>query len=284
MISVKGFIEYLFSPDVVALIIGGILVSFFGLKAALSKTERTPKWIAWGATLSGLVVILSGIYSGYENQQASKQLQSKTEEVAQISKENAKISKENAKLSKSNANLNKKIAGFLTGGDSYCYVMMTVDKYSGWAHLRLFHRGEYPIHQISIQFVDQTLLGNRFQENLEIYPIGDKERYERARKNVDLLNLHNKWQKEATRTYNIPVLSPSTVIELGSFEMPIDKIENHYLIRIFSVNGIITQETKYRKIEGNWKFSFRVNKDNLVLKESIHPEIPLSLLTTSDKQ
>lgn len=269
MISIKELIEYLNSPDIVALIVGGVLISFFGLLAGLRLKERTPQWIAWGTFVAGLIVFLAGLLSGYENQQTSKLLQSKTEEIA-------KLSKENAELAKTNANLNKKIADFLTGGDSYCYVVMEVDKSSGWAHLYLKHIGDYPIRQIEIQSVDQNRLKNNYQERLYKLPIGgNKKDYGNARREVDLKNMLNELRQKATKVYKLPILTPSVSYELDSFKLPSDKFEYNYRIRIFSINGIYDQELKYRKIDGNWKFSLRVKKGYTVLEESLHPAIPL---------
>jgi hypothetical protein len=271
MIPVKELIEYLNSPDIVALVVGGVLISFFGLLAGLRLKERTPKWIAWGTFVAGLIVFLAGLLSGYENQQTSKLLQSKTEEIA-------KLSKENAELAKTNANLNKKIADFLTGGDSYCYVVMEVDKSSGWAHLYLKHIGDYPIRQIEIQLVDQNKLKNNYQERLYKLPIaigGDKKDYGNTRREVDLTNMLNELQQKATKVYKLPILTPSVSYELDSFKLPSDKFEYNYRIRIFSINGIYDQELKYRKIDGNWRFSLRVKKGYTILEESLHPAIPL---------
>ena len=124
------FLKYFLNPSTIALLLGGILTSLFGFLAAISKEERTPKWIAWGAFLAGLLVLFAGVLSGYQQDITSKLIQNRTEKIANLSQENAKFAKINAKL-------NKKIADSITGGDGFCYYQVgfpygTKNKLSGF--------------------------------------------------------------------------------------------------------------------------------------------------------
>ena len=89
MNQIISFFDYLInSPEIIALIVGGLSAFLFGLWGGLSKEKRTPKWIIWGISISGLIVSLAGIYSGFEGQKTSKLLQSKTEEIVKLSEKN----------------------------------------------------------------------------------------------------------------------------------------------------------------------------------------------------
>lgn len=81
------FFKYLYNPTTIALVLGGILTSLFGFLAGISKSEKTPAWIAWGSFIAGLVVLCAGIFSGYQDQVTAAILQEKTEKIAQISQD-----------------------------------------------------------------------------------------------------------------------------------------------------------------------------------------------------
>lgn len=269
------FLKFLISPTTLIILIGGLITSIFAYLASNKEQKPLPKYIALSVLIGGILVIIGGVLSGYSDFKQTNLLNIRTDQIYNLSKDNAELSKQNTKLSKQNKELNEHTINSITGVDSYCYVLMIVDKFSDWAHLSLMHKGDYPVHQITIHFVDQNKLRNNYKERLDKIPYGDKEKYNRARKKIDLINLDNKLQAEATKVFDLPILTPSIGYELGSFKLPSDITEHHYRVRIFCRNGIFDQEIKCRKIEGNWRFSLRVNKGNLVLEESIHPAIPL---------
>ncbi|MGB2690646.1 MAG: hypothetical protein WBC36_16825, partial [Desulfobacterales bacterium] len=98
-----------------------------------------------------------------KGQQASKLLQSRTEEVA-------KLSQEIAELAKTNANLNKEIAGSLTGGDSFCYLMPILSfTEANTLAFNLNHFGKYPMYDVHIEIWDDTI-----NENVDLGAIFEK--------------------------------------------------------------------------------------------------------------
>jgi hypothetical protein len=146
------FLKYFFNPSTIALLLGGILTSLFGFLASISKEEKTPKWIARGAFIAGIIVLFGGVMSGYQQERNSKLLQSRTEQIENLSQKNIELSSELSKI-------NKEIAATVTGGESFCYLfpspsfgkLNTMD-------FNLWHMGKYPVYDSFIRVWDDTCL------------------------------------------------------------------------------------------------------------------------------
>ena len=120
----------------IAMVIGGMITAAFGLIAVLSKrnNEEPPSWIAWSAFAGGIVVVLSGLWSGIEQSKTAEELQKKTQEVAELT---------------------RKAADSITGGDSFCYVILGfLDRTKGIATIHLASKGKYPLYDVSVQIAD----------------------------------------------------------------------------------------------------------------------------------
>ena len=285
MNQIKAFVEYLLSAGTVALILGGILAVFFGLLAAFSKEERTPKWIAWGTFFAGLIILLAGILSGFEGQQASKLLQSKTEEVA-------KLSQENAELAKTNANLNKEIAGSLTGGDSFCY-LMPLPSFTEVNTLafHLNHFGKYPMYDVNIKVRDGTInenvdFGAIFEKHfgfrqktytMEEYSSRSKEEIHDQKKKSAVMS---KEMMEILNRANIVDKSLGTIthdvnrqgIKVFSFNLPPDRDHQEFSVQIYARNGYFHQKFKFKVVDGQWRMNSTLvksisEKENILLRE-----------------
>lgn len=285
MNQIRVFLEYLLSAGTLALILGGILAFVFGLLAAFSKGERTPKWIAWGTFIAGLIVLVAGIFSGFEGQQASKLLQSKTEEVA-------KLSQENAELAKTNANLNKEIAGSLTGGDSFCY-LMPLPSFTEINSLafKLNHFGKYPMYDVHITVRDGTINENvdygaifekHFGFRQKTYTMGEylsrskEEIHDQKKKSAAM----SKEMMEILNRAKIVDKSLGTIthdvnrqdITVFSFNLPFDRDHQEFSATIYARNGYFHQKFKFKVEKGQWQMSSRLEKsvsenENILLRE-----------------
>lgn len=278
------FLEHLFNVNTAALVIGGILIFLFSFLAAISKEKRILKWIALGSFLAGMIVLFAGLLSEYKGQQASKLLQSKTEEVA-------KLSQEIAELAKTNANLNKEIAGSLTGGDSFCY-LMPVPSFTEANTLafNLNHSGKYPMYDVHIEIWDDTInenvdLGAIFEKHfgyqkkytVEEYLSRSKEKKdEESKKNavmnneiMEIINRARLIDKSiGTITHDVNRQG----VTLYIFNLLSDRDHQEFSVHIHARNGYFHQKIKFKVVDGRWRMNSTLEKsisekENILLRE-----------------
>ncbi len=280
-----NFLEHFFNYVTVTLVTGGILVLLFGALAAISKKKRILKWIALGSFLAGMTVLFAGVLSEYKGQQTSKQLQNKTEEVANLSQDIAE-------LAKTNANLNTEIAGALTGGDSFCY-LMPVPSFTEANTLafNLNHSGKYPMYDVHIEIWDDTInenvdLGAIFEKHfgyrqkkytVEEYLSRSKEkRDEESKKNavmnkeiMEIINRAKLIDKSiGTITFDINRQGVTTYI----FNLPPDRDHQEFSAHIHARNGYFHQKIKFKVFNGQWRMHSTLvksisEKENILLRE-----------------
>lgn len=234
-----SFFKYLLSPEVVAIIFGGILASFFSLYKELSNDKSKAKYIHYGLFFAGLIVIISGVYSGYNNEQTSKII--------------TKLTEKNIELSQSNTELIKKNEGLITGGDSYVYLMPFIPVNSDMIEFNIIHSGEYPVFDISIDILDLNKLKNinteeEFQNKDDLDPL-------------ELINRLRIKKSESRFVLNIGNMSPNTTRVIGPFKISAvadtDKTQTYY-ISIISRNKNISETIKARKLENTWQYAWKV--------------------------
>jgi hypothetical protein len=279
-----NFLEYLFNVITAALVIGGILILLFSFLAAISKEKRILKWIALGSFLAGMIVLFAGLLSEYKGQQDSKLLQSKTEEVA-------KLSQEIAELAKTNANLNKDIAGSLTGGDSFCY-LMPVPSFTEANTLafNLNHSGKYPMYDVHIEIWDDTI-----NENVDLGAIFEKHFGYQKKYTVEEYLSHSKEKRDEESKKNavmnneiMEIINRARLIDksigtithdvnrqgitLYIFNLPPDRDHQEFSAHIHARNGYFHQKIKFKVVDGRWRMNSTLEKsisekENILLRE-----------------
>ena len=258
MNQILPFFYYLISsPEIIALIFGGILASFFSLKASFSNDKRTLKRLHVCIFLSGLLVVFSGIYSGYEGQKTSKLLQSKTDKIVILSEKNV---------------------GSLTGGDSYVYLMPFIPVGSDMIQFSIVHSGEYTMYDIYINIIDKTKL--KKLDFKGVWP--ERSNKNNIQNNVDPLERLKQWDllyKNAVIEIDVGIITQYFTKTYGPYKITgVDSNDKTqlYLVQIVARNGGISQHIKAVKIDGNWKYSWKVlSNDGEVLNERKVPEVPL---------
>ena len=280
-----NFLEYLLNVNTAALVIGGTLILLFSFLAAISKEKRILKWIALGSFLAGMIVLFGGVLSEYKGQQASKLLQSKTEEVA-------KLSQEMAELAKTNANLNKEIAGSLTGGDSFCYLMPVPNfTEANTLAFNLNHSGKYPMYDVHIEIWDDTInekvdFGAIFEKHfgyqqkkytVEEYLSRSKEKRDEESKKNAVMN------KEIMEIINRAKLIDKSIgtithdinrqgVTIHIFNLPPDRDHQEFSAHIHARNGYFYQKIKFKVVDGRWRMNSTLEKsisekENILLRE-----------------
>ena len=280
-----NFLEYLYNVNTAAMVIGGILILFFSFLAAISKEKRALKWIALGSFLAGMIVLFGGVLSEYKGQQASKLLQSKTEELA-------KLSQEMAELAKTNANLNKEIAGSLTGGDSFCYLMPVPNfTEANTLAFNLNHSGKYPMYDVHIEIWDDTInekvdFGAIFEKHFgyqqkkytaeEYLSLPKEKRDEESKKNAvmnqEIMEIINRARliDKSIGTITHDVNRQGVTIYI--FNLPPDRDHQEFSAHIHARNGYFYQKIKFKVVDGRWRMNSTLEKsisekENILLRE-----------------
>ncbi|KQW96992.1 hypothetical protein ASC94_09295 [Massilia sp. Root418] len=143
----------------------------------------------------------------------------------------------------------------ITGGDSYCFLMFLelnrLRKHSdelGKATLLLQRLGQYPISELSIWIVDRDL------ELPEGAGVGD---IAKRGKHIEIGGFARRRK----------VLTQSLTFDASSNEKCFD-------IYLSAMNGTIHQKIWVQRIEGQWLVASRVEKDGIVLLDSVDSSFP----------
>ncbi len=179
-----------------------------------------------------------------------------------------------------NDKFEKTIQGNITGGDSYSYVIPHFDMY-GIVNFTLMHEGDYPLYEINVLVCDITKR-SELVKKLGIHKDFTDEEWSNLQKNRDIIGeiIYTSKQSELFRT-QLLTFHPRSILSLFRLKLPNDKDEQKYLIKISARNGTITQPIKFKKINGEWDMSTRVQKYDAIglktieLKNMLSPEVSL---------
>lgn len=246
---------YFASLPVIATLVGGFVTALFGFLAARSDTPRTPKFIAIGALVGGLLVLLGGLFSGFQSAKEAELLQSRTQEISDLSKTNAALNARIAGLATENAQLSREIANSMTGGDSFCYFLHSFPVNTDNTIMRmLIHVGRYPLHDLRIRIVD----GNKLREISSVS--------------------ENEIEKTQTRIYKPTFFKPGQGdgFPHDYVNLPPDKDYQSYSIFFTAVNGEWHQQVSFRRVEGKWKLATKVTNysEGLLMPEQVRGDFP----------
>lgn len=249
------FLKYLYNPTTISLVIGGLLTSFFGFLAGISKAQETPKWISWGSFIAGIIVLGAGIFTGYQNQLSDQLIQSKTSEIAEISKKNVELALKNSEL-------NERIANSITGGDSYCYVLLSPSN-ENYADLILVKEGEDPLYNVKVRIHDIEKRIENFNKALQ----------KGLRSDLSISDHYNLINRSAI-FIEIGDIGHNQGFTLGKLPLPEDKDKARFEIEIKALNGRVLQLVQYRRVKGKWIWAEKIHFRNKVVRKYIDPEFP----------
>lgn len=192
----------------------------------------------WGPLGLILVAAILGAIGAYwaATQQAAlaRELQAKTEEVVK---------------------LNERIAGLVTGGDSFCYFDVSISSSDQEVILlSAVHQGTYPVYDIHARIVDLEML----------------------RQKIHNLTIRNVF--EGDTFINIGPMPVGSAALLGDLNLR-QYTKKDLNIFFSSRNQFYQQQLRLRKIADKWTWAIRVSTYNgQVLLEKIEPEFPKSEL------
>lgn len=174
------------------------------------------------------------------------------------------------------------IQGNILGGDSFCYVQPYFDP-QGNLYFGLIHEGKYPLYDVNIVINDHSRRGELI-EALGIH--GRKftnDEWNAFIKSQDLIGTFLDIDtKSMIFKYVWPSLTPrALILPLLKVDLPKNRNEQRYLIKIYARNGTITQPIRFLKVNGSWESSTRIQRYDdihtkvIELKKKLHPAVSL---------
>lgn len=245
------------TPSMIGMILGGLLTGVFGLIAALSKAEHTPRWLAWSAFIAGLIVIGAGFWAGVEQNRAAEE----------ISTQNGRI----LALASNNVEMSKQIQQFTTGGDSFCFY-----HYGNYANstnnriLRtLVHVGAYPLYDVTATTIDTSAFQSFIAAGQRV-SFDSLHSFE-AREQLGTIHPNDIAQNMYSTNYHfqadiLPVTTPAS------------DGRQEYSIVFAARNGMWIEDVVIAPEGGRMRTAFRVRTPKLdkILLESIDDGFPVS--------
>ncbi len=164
------------------------------------------------------------------------------------------------------ANLNQQInalkqqgdvaKNLLTGGDSFAYIKLH-PREDNSVNFLLYHGGNYPLFDVRINVIDEDML----RAFVKLNPNEDK---------YTLVNKSEIFFKE------IGNLSTDGVVPLTNITLPINQDFKDYIVFIQARNGTITENIKFRKVNGIWLSAVRAKNDKThqQIYEEVSPNFP----------
>ncbi|MDP9381371.1 MAG: hypothetical protein M3Q29_14730 [Chloroflexota bacterium] len=154
------------------------------------------------------------------------------------------------------ARLNREIMHSVTGGDSWCWILLRYAEIApGKGGLTLYHEGEYPLHDLTITMIDWTKTDRAIAEGGEL---------------DDLPVRATIWRGN---------LRPNRIgREFALWNLPTTDAQD-YIFDFEARNGVWRQFYKLRRVDGRWAVATRVfrvltKNGSDVLKEVVDRDFP----------
>lgn len=200
-------------------------------------------WIAENIGGPAIVIFIGAIIAAigafWATQQQSKferELREKSDKIAELSAENSM---------------------FVTGGNSYCYIVFSKPNLnSNSSIIMLVTEGKYPLYDVNVRIVDLVKF-NEINKNLQ------NQTFEEIIKS-DLI-------------YNAGNLTPKHALPLGRINLP-NEDEANFNIFITARNGSINELLRMKRINGEWFSAIKIYKidgaEQKLLLEKIDDKYP----------
>jgi hypothetical protein len=257
--------------DSITWTIAGASITFFvaALNWASSPAEKWDKRLYQHAVLFAAVFTVYGSWRAFlvseENKwrQEDVQFQSEWQQRQQL-KERLRYERQLRAKADEIASLNQKIAGFVTGGDSYVFLAFSLFPKTNDSLLSLLHHGEFPVFDVSIEMYDSDEQEKQLGQFGSSIPL---------KEGLEIM--------KPIRTFNFPTVRPNMAVSLVEpWNLPVDKDAVRYRFIMFTRNGIMAQFIRLQRVNGSWTQASRVTrstspkKKSVVLYQWADPEFP----------
>ena len=233
------------SPATYLAVIGGVLTCIFALLGSVARQDKPRRSIHWCAFAAGIIVLVAGILSEIESSRQTLELESRSKKIVDLSEQNVSLSEQ--------------LLAFSTSGESFCYIQPMPDDLSQRQTLMLFHEGDYPLYDVELNISDSTGVANLPMRQLydEIIASHKKDDAMGRDRQRDLMTEIQSLQAEAEKFFRIGTVPPRTARNLFRIQWPKGDTQDIH-IQIHTRNSYFSQVIKEKKIDGKWKYSYRV--------------------------
>ena len=148
------------------------------------------------------------------------------------------------------AALDRKTLDAITGGDSFCYVVIS-QRPDGIVALMFLHQGNAPLYDVTARLFDL----DRYEEKKDSLPIGEAFAY-------------------AGTNLSIGTIGTGHAVERG--QIPLKSFPTRgYNIFFAARNGFFHELLRLKKVDGVWTQALKVIRDERVIFEKIDPDFPI---------
>ena len=150
-----------------------------------------------------------------------------------------------------------KLANSITGGDSFCFLMVrNISPSSNTGRIMVSHLGEYNLYDVRARIVDL-------------------EKSEQLREELDQLKVQPTFDtiRQADTNISIGNLISSSVLVLHPFTLG-NGDTRRFNIFFSARNGFFNQVLRFKKVHGKWVYALKVSREEKVLYEEVDDEFP----------
>lgn len=134
------------------------------------------------------------------------------------------------------ARLNREVAKSITGGNSFCYLALTLGGgETNTPNIVFVHKGRYPLYDVGVRIVDLEKWGR----------LGKKLTMQDLRQTDTYINLGN--------------LSRNQVSLKGTLKLP-DSGQQRFNIFFSARNGFWNQALRLKRVSGHWRMASKVTR------------------------
>lgn len=186
--------------------------------------------------IGAIIAALGAFWATQQQSKFEKELREKSDKIADLSAENSM---------------------FVTGGNSFCYVIFTKpDVQSNSSLIMLMSDGKYPLYDVNVRIVDLA----KFSKLVKELP---KPTIEDITKSDYVFNVGN--------------LTPNHATHLGRINLP-NMDEANFNIFITARNGSMNELLRMKRVAGEWFTAIKIHRlegpTQILLMEKIDDKFP----------
>jgi hypothetical protein len=241
-------------------------------------------------TWVGIVLIAAGtIFTIFGqqviNDRSSSVISEKTTKIEKLANKNIELSEEVTSLAKKNAEMNETLRKYVTGGEAYCFIntYFEVGHKDNLVSFSLAHKGSFPLYDVDLIVYDVSKRSD-LTAKMKIHKNHTEEEWATLQKERDVIGeFYAIRQQTIVFKHHFPTIAVgATFMPIYRFELPNDRNEQKYLVKIYARNGATTQPIHFLKVKDKWRMSMRVQQyDNekhhvVELENDLDPDVSLS--------
>ncbi len=211
-----------------------------------------------------------------ENSKSQSKLREKSDKIAeaqvQLRKKSDEIASLNKEIAEAQVKLREKsdeIVSTVTGGNSYCRVILSKPIGNLEAEIILFNVGRFPVYDVIVYIADSIAAKKTLDRKKTFDQMMGKKEQLAANTFSDYLNALS----SAIKTISIGTLASEGGQLIGELKLPYPE-KASYTIHIIARNGTVVQQIEFLRVNGNWETASRIYFNDKLIKEEVDNRFP----------